>query len=366
MGNPVYTQTFPTNAYQPGGNVSTIIQSSDMIRRMWLNIKSQPTMSSGNNTVANTQPGDDLAGMNFQLKANGADSLLDVSGQQLFVINQWILSKNSLLNPPLNANLGDGATANPSLSTTLQIPCMACPRNARQSDTWLWANPLKNLTLFVRYPVTAAAINANATGYTTNPTATFILETSTPGVSQAKYRINQSNGTVSQVPASVILPGYGSRWIQQSQTFAGAGNNQQIQLPTGYLGYARILIQATTTASPPVDTGGLITNVQVKNGTQVLWDVPEDLLNSFCRDGGYRNQNQQSTGIVKNNNGKISISSSQAGWYMLDFIPDGRLEESIVTAGNTNLTLNFNFSAACTVNLANNQILKLVNGNPSP
>jgi len=352
MGAP-YNQSFSGPQYLAGANQQVQIQSSDVIRRAWIRVTQQLTCTSGNNTVAKTLPGDDLGGMNFQIKANAADTLMDLPGVALYRINRWMLSKNFLLPTPVNTDLGDGATANPALDTTLQFPIFGCPRNARAADTWLYANPLRNLTFYSRFAPSYTSVNASASGYTANPAILYQLETGTPGVS-------------TKTPGALILPGYGSRWLTQSAVFSGAGNNQQIQLPTGYAAYARILIQATTTASPPVDTGGLITNCQVRNGTQLQWDIPEDILNSSCRDGGWRGQIQGTGGIAYNTSGNISASTAEAGWYMLDFIPDGRLEESILTPGNTNLTLNFNLSAGCTINLYYNQILKLVNGNPSP
>lgn len=354
----VYNQNYNGPQYLAGANQQTLIQTSDVIRRAWVSIAQKITVSGGNNTVANTLPGDDLAGMNFQIKANAADTLMDLPGTALWEINKWMLSKNQLLYPNVNTNLGDGTTANPSLFTSLELPIFGCPRNARASDTWLYANPLRNLTFYSRFATSAASINGSATGYTATPNLTYQLETASPGLST---KVNpQTNAP------NIILPGYGSRWLQLTQVFSGSGNNQQIQLPTGYLGYARILIQATTTASPPVDTGGLITNIQIKNGTQTLWDIPENTLFQICQDGGYRGQPQTTAGIAYNASGRISASSSNSGWYMIDFLSDGRLEESIVTAGNTNLIINLNLSGGATINVYYNQILKLVNGNPSP
>lgn len=361
MPSKLYLRPAPTVQYNPGPTPQTVLlPTANVIRKLWVTMTSQPTLTSGNNTVAKTLPGDDLAGYYFKLRYNGGDTALSLNGRLLWLMNKFILSK-AKQNPQLNTNLGDGATANPSLSSTLQLPIFECPINARPSDTWLWPGSLSALNLDISFPTNWLAINGSATAWTTNPAVQIEGLFSTLGVRQSTSAKNPA-----LTAGSFIYPGYGARMVVQTQNFSGSGNNQQINLPSGRFGYRGILIEVTTTASPPVETAALVSNIQLTNGNvETLVDIPEPVLNAISYDGGARNFQSATTGISYSVSGQISPDVSNYACYWIDLCPDGWLQESVWTNSNDQLALNFNVAGACTINVVPYQILQLVNGSPT-
>lgn len=362
MPSKVYRRPAPSPQYQPGPSAQTVLlPTSNVIRKLWVTLTSQPTLTAGNNTVAKTLPGDDLAGYQFKLRYNGGDTALQLSGRRLWLINKFLLG-SALQNPPLNTNLGDGATANPSLQTTLQLPIFECPINKRPADTWVWPGNLSSFNLDVTFPTSYTQLNGSATGWTTNPQCQVNGLFSTLGVRQRDSLMNPALKA-----GSFIYPAYGMRLVEQSQVYSGAANNQTMNLPSGRFGYRGLLVEATTTASPPVETAGLITNLQLLNGNvETLVDIPESILNQVTYDGGLRNFQQANTGIAFSVQGQISGSNSNTAVYWIDLCPDGQLQESVWTNSNDQLQLNFNLSAGCTINVVPVQMLQLPSTSGSP
>lgn len=346
----------PLNSPVYGANTTSSIKvdRGDVLRKISLELKQQPTVTTGNSVVANVQPGDDWAALSrVVLRANGSDVLFSAPGQAIPMIN-YFLSGGKW--PQMAAPLGDGATANPVLDTTMYLDFEPYI-NAKPSDTWLWTQPLTALDLDFTYAANAAAVVTGATAYTANPNINVNGTFTSLGFKQG---MNASGQAVN----APYYPPVGMRIVTYSQVLAGANPQFRFNLDSGRFSYRSLIIQATTTANPAVDTGGLFTNFKVVNGSQTYMNVTEPILNSMTYQNIRRPQLKTSAGIVYNATPRISASSSTAGWYHADFCTDGRLQEAIPTNNTDQFYAEFNIASACTINIFAVQLLNLTNGNP--
>lgn len=327
---------FVANAKQP-----VDLTRGNNYRELILRLTSQPTLTAGNNIVAKTLPGDDWGVIKkLELIVNGSNVIFSLPGQALFWLNKFVYQRNPYFVP----TLGDGATANPSLDSTLIIPFWM-PRMANPFDTVLYSGEMSAFRLDTTFG-TFTDINASATAFTTNP----LLEI---GSQESELPI-LSNGP--------LLPPLLNRVIQYTQVVSGATPAFRFPLDTGNPLYRGLLIQVTTTASPAVDTGALFSNVKLVSGSQVFFDMSEPMLAQYSRLPStvpFSEYKSVTSGIGYQGSPRVSASSAEAGWYYIDLCADGYSTEAINTVGLSELYLEFNVVSGCTINVYAQQLINL-------
>lgn len=347
--------------YVAGSTQTYKFDTTDVLRRACINLTQQPTLTTGNNTPALTANGDDLAAVpQIQLKANGADTIVRCALSDLPWINYFLSGGE---NPAMNVNLGSGV-ANPMLDSTVYLD-FGPKIFAKQSDTWLFAGALRQLTMDVSWagPGGVApwtAINASATGYTTPPSLSIFGEYASLGV-----KTSQSAGAAPS--ATIIYPNTGLRIVSNTEVVPGNTQQFQFDMDSGVFSYVGFIIHVQNT-STLADTGGLFQSLTVANGpTTYVQGLPEDVLNSMSYLGKNRNQLKTTAGVPYNMTPRVSASSSMAGWYFLNCLTDGRIREAIPTNGTNQLYLGFNNCQGCTITVIGIQLLDLTQrgGNPS-
>lgn len=350
----------PQNSPIYGANQTQSIKvdRGDVLRRVSLELAQQMTCTAANNTVANTLPGDDWGAVQWvTLRANGSDVLWRVQGQHMGMVN-FFLSGGKNQQMALNLGQGSGGSANASADTVRYIDFEPLI-NAKPSDTWLLTQPLTALDLDIQWAASAAAgVNSAATGYTTAPTMNVNGYFSSLGFKS----VSNGQGGTTQQP---YYPPVGQRVVTYTQVIAGANPTFRFNLDAGRFSYRSLIINATTTASPPVDTAALFSNVRVKSGSQTYYDVTEAALNSETYQRSKRNMVKTSAGVPYLDTPEISASRTLAGWYHIDLCSDGRLNEAIATNNTDQFFMEFNVTSACTINVIAVQLLALSQGNPS-
>lgn len=265
-------------------------------RLLKLRLKCQPTVTGVNNTAANTKRGDEWAVVKkIEILANGTDVVKTIDGPAL----RWMNAVWAGVMPKVSATLGDGATANPSLDSTLFLPFMM-PRSIRPIDSLLDSSVLSNLEVAVTWG-TYTDINATATGWTTQPTLEVNSDESF-GQEGSKF----SNWRVFSI----------------NQTITATEPQYQIDLPVGqvYRGFTLIFTDAD------VESGAILNNFKWKSGTNVFADVSAGVLNDEW---------PEKIGLdrFRADNTFVSTSTKLAGVYHYDHVDDGYLSEAIDTIG---------------------------------
>jgi hypothetical protein len=124
--------------------------------------------------------------------------------------------------------------------------------------------------------------------------------------------------------------------------------------------YRGFIINTTTTATPAVDTTGLLTNVRLISGSTVFFDLDEVTLQQggHLVDGvPFAIEKVTGTGLGFYPTPRISSNSKEQAWYFLNLVTDGYLSECINTARFNEFFLEMNLSAGCTVNVISHQFL---------
>lgn len=342
--------------YNANSTVSYVIEKGDILRRLRLNLRQQLTCTSGNNSVALTQPGDDAAAIRtLTIRANSADTIWKTRGLSIPWIN-YFLSHGE--NPQMNTNMGDGSTANPAFNSNMYID-FGPKIEGMPAKTWLWTGALRQLSMDVDFAGGASpwlAVNSAASGYTANPVLNVYGD-------YMSLDINTQRDASGNITATPIYPDTGLRVIENQMLVPGATTQFRFDMDSGIFSYFGFIINVTTTASPAVDTGGLFSSISVINGpTTYINSLPEDQLNADSYANKNRNQSKTTAGIPFNVTPRVSGSSSMAGWYFLKTSSLGRLQENIPTNGTNRLYLAFNgVTQACTINVIGLQLLDLSN-----
>ena len=151
-----------------------------------------------------------------------------------------------------------------------------------------------------------------------------------------------------------------SRMYKIQTVVAGANAQQQIPLPVTCIYRGFFINIANGTANSAADNGGTgfttpaITNIKVISGSTVFRDIPARMLKDWQAQRLNFNREMLTAassaapvgGFVSNQRNTLA---NEDGWYFVDLCQDGFLSEGIDASGLSELYLELNISAACTV-----------------
>lgn len=294
------------------------------------------TFASGaSNAKANMGRGDEWSMINrIDVVANGTDVIRSFSGLQLLWLNRFLYNNRKRS----SATWGDGSTAAPDCDSTLIIPFWQ-PLSAKPMDTAFDSSAVSDF----RIEVTTNALSAITTG--TAPTAIAMT---------LDIGSMESFGVTGVFSDCRIYP------IQK--VVAGASAQEQIQLPVGPLYRGWIINTSTTGAETSLDLADACTNVKVVSGTTVFRDIPVPMLRDWQngRMGWQLEAIQDVAATAPITGGFLSqVRSGKAiaeSTYFLDMVSDGLLTEALDSYGFSEIFLELNIAAACTVTVLPIQI----------
>lgn len=320
MSQQVRLRTQQQIAYVAGTKQIVQLGRGMIYRELAINITGQLTCSAANNTIANTQLGDEFGVIQrVDLVANGNDVLRSFSGNQLWWWNRALYNGT----PPITFALGDGTTLNPTFNSTLIIP-MWLPNSVRPFEYALDSRILADLRLEVTFG-NHLNVNSAATGFTVAPIVT-VGSLESFGV-EGKF-----NGT--KIYPLVF-------------NVAGATQAYQVTLPVGPM-YRSILINTQNVAGT-ADLATTLQNIRLRSGTTIFRDFPATMLNQW-------QQTRMATSFAYGTGAgatyhspRRATGSNQNAWYYLDMVQDGYNGESIDTIGFSELTLELQLAAATTL-----------------
>lgn len=303
----------PSPIYQANGKQSVKIGRGGQYLSLILKQACQPTLTIANNTAANTLRGDDLGVLaHFRLFGNDGLPLIDLDGPDL----RWLAWLAGAGAQPIrtNATLGDGATANPSCESKIEIP-FCSTRCLKPFDSALDSTNYTDMTAEFTW-FDHLKINASATGFTTNPS----------------YEIYTT-----EVPPH-DHPYLRKRVIKLTQTFSGSGT-QRFNLDQGPE-YRRFIINAQTGGA---DTTGLFSRVRLVSGGRIKFNYTESALLDVMKNR---------FGIRFGDTVTRNTVEKQDAWYLVDNVYfDGLITEALDTERVASNYLEFDLTAAATISV---------------
>lgn len=318
--------------YSSNNKVAENLSRGMIFRELYLNLEGAPTMTAGNNTAANTMPGDEWGCVKeIRIVANGTNVIRSISGEQLRMLNFF----NYGTPGRRTTTLGDGATANAAFSSTLILP-LWMPRSIRPMDTALDSRQLSSLTVEIQWG-TFTDINSAATAWTTEPTISVR--------SLESFGINGPFATW--------------RFWEIEKEITATNSRFQIQLPVGGV-YRGFMLHFTDAG---VDDSAVLNNMKLISGSTVFADVSAEVLQDQY---WIRNGNQRTFTGAAFDDLFISDDSNWGGWYMYDHVTDGFLTEGIDTLGFSELVLELDVTVGggTTKAIVTPQEIIPVRGNP--
>ncbi len=306
--------------YVSNGLQTVDIGRGMIYRELYLRLQGQITATAANNIAANTQRGDEWGIVKqIVLKANGNDEIKRISGEDL----RWMQYFNYGAFPVKDlAQIGDGATANPSFDSTLILP-LWMPRSIKPMDMALDSRLLSDLQVQIQWGADWTSINSAATAWTTPPNISIMsLE-------------------------SFNISGPFSRWNVFPVTIVASAANpkQQQKLPTGPM-YRNFMFK---------DESHIITNMKLLSGTTVYADIPQQVLNSVFMQS--RRGLDINSVYASNTQWLANSAEKPADWEMYDHVTDGYNTEAIDTLGLSEFIVELAVSGAGTVTLYPGQII---------
>lgn len=301
MPQEVRKQKQGTIEYSANNRETESLGRGVVYRELMIRLTGQPTLTTANNTTAKTKRGDEWAVIrNLRLVANGTDVIKSLSGDDLWWLNYFMLSR-----PRITTAIGDGS-ANPSFDSVLILP-LWMPGVIKPLDTALDARELSSLELEIDWG-DHTSINGDATGWTTEP----------------KVEIWSL--------ASFNVQGPFSQWrvftIEKEIT---ADNPQfEIELPVGKL-YRGFMIETTDADQDQAD---ILKNFKLVSGSTVFADVSaEDDVLQQAEDIRRGTVPHYDAAANAYDDLRRSDNSQREGWYVYDHVTDGRLTEGVDTLG---------------------------------
>ncbi len=325
--------------YSGSGTKQIVPLSRGMVyRELYLRLTATPTILAAANTIAAVAKGDQWGVVKrIDVVANSSDILRSFSGEQLLYLNRMYYGTN----PRVLPTLGDGATANPALDSTLIIPFWS-PRSLKPMDTCLDSRELSDLRLEITWG-TFTDISSGATAWTGNPSIEVgSLEAFDVDGPFNLKRVNQ-----------IIV------------NAAGANTDFRVDVPVGPL-YRQFLINTTTGGN---DTAGLITNFKIMSGTTVFFDQSESMIRDVSHlrnDLPFPILRPTAAGIGYIPRFLNSAASNQDAWYNLELVTDGYVTEAIDSYGLSELYFIFNVSAAAQITILPNMVIPRRDKNNAP
>lgn len=321
---PIWRKQNPLNSQGTAQQQNIKLTKGQVYRQLSLELTGAPTLTSGNNSAANTLLGDEWACVNnIQLQVNGSDVLRNFTGDDLWWMNAFWYKQPA----NVTAALGDAATANPAFDSTLLLPFWY-PQSFHPFDTLVNSALYSDMTLFATFGL-YTAINASATAWTANP----------------QINVNSHEQILPADPADAPS----LNWVVKklSNIPGGANNSYRVLLDAG-VSYSRFLINiknaagtadagSTTFATTPQ---ALVSNVKVVGtGGRVYEDRSYVELQQECR---VRKGLPQA--IVRRGQ-----ASNYGAWVEIDLCPDGRLGEAMPNPSDA--YLEFNVLGNCQINV---------------
>lgn len=291
----------------PNSKQSVEVPTGTVIREIYLRLTGAITATAANNTVANTQIGDEWGQvLDISVRMDGRDYIKQIDGPALRWLNFYLYGQF----PYKTKNqIGDGITANPSFDSTLILPFWM-PKSVRPMDFALDTRMLDRLDIDIQWG-TFTNVNSAATAFTTTP------------------QINIYFSDVTNVQ------GQFARWnvFHQAFSFTGAQTKAQMKLPVGYM-YRSILLQ---------DVSAVLTTIRFKAGRFEWITLPVQILQSA-------QINRHGDNIVQLFQNNTNWRAGSAGddnlhWMYLDFVGDGFNAEAINSAGLSEIYLEIDTSA---------------------
>jgi len=328
--------------FAAGAKQITQITRQLAMRGIYLHLTVTPTVTGANNTAANTKLGDEWACVQkIELIANGTTTLFSFAGSDIKSMCRILYG----FQPRINTTLGDGATANPALDSTVWIPFLN-PRSIRPFDTLLFTGELSDLRLEVTWAADQTSINGTATGFTVAPSIeVYTREQTLP---------TDANG-------QPVLPNFYRRTLKIPVQISGANSAFRYQLNTGPIYRGLILNELS---GVPAESHTILTNVKVFSGPTTFIDVNAESLYEFGNEQAKIPQFQYgiAAGGFFQSSGQASTAADPRSWRWLDFCDDGRMSEALDTDSIGDTFLEFNVNAAATINIFTQELLRINRG----
>jgi hypothetical protein len=299
-----------TLAFSAGNLVPGDLARGGIVRELACQLTATPTVAGAANTAAAVRRGGVWGAISrLEVVVNSSEFLVSLPGYALpFLQFMWTgrMPRQTPTDSITVSTLGDAATANPPLDSTVYLP-FTQPLSAKSLDTAL--DVRRALAFEIRATwglATAADISSGATAYTANPS----LETT----------VNRSYPTDEQVPPDAIL----TEWRRNFTQFALPATTaaQRIDLIRGYA-YRGLIIE---THNNGAQAASIMNKIAIKSGATVFASMRAEPMKDFFRSRYNLNENSVPVEYARGQN-------TLAGWYLLDFLQDGRLSETIDTAG---------------------------------
>lgn len=303
----------PTPVWTANGKNSVKIGRGGMILALILKQTCAPTITGANNIAANIKRGDDLAALShIRVFGNDGLPLIDLDGPDLFWLN-WLGGSGSMP-ARVNSTLADGATANPTLTTQLEIP-LTSTRCLKPFDSALDSTRYTDLTAELTFG-DYTSISGSATGWTTTPS----------------YELYTC-----EVPPH-DHPYLRKRVIKLTQTFSASGT-QRINLDQGPE-YRRFIINTQNAGN---DATGMFSRARLISGGRIKWNLSESVMRDVLK---------SRYGIRFGDAVRKNTVENQDAWYLAEQVYyDGLLTEALDTERIATNYLEFDITQACTVNV---------------
>lgn len=225
----------------------------------------------------------------IEVRRGGKDTIFSMSGEDLYLHNSLMYGVD-----PQNATLADGdAQTNTAVNVELTIPFENL-LGAKPFDTLLQSVGLSSLDLIINIASAASVVVDGGDRTIAVGSTNFSLDISS----------TEEDNTQSFVFGDI------RQYVAQNVNVAGASQNFQIKpINTGNFYKGFIIIAKDTNVAGEL-TNGIINNIRLKSGTISFFD-------------------QDSLQTQADNKVKLHLSSTKAGLYYIDLMPDGRLNQTL-------------------------------------
>lgn len=332
-----YFKATPVTYSGSGTKFPVTLSRAGNLREIYLRLTGAPTLTLGNNTVANTGIGDEWSVVQrIDVIANNNDVLFSMSGNDLFWYNFFAYGTV----PRITPTIGDAATANPSFDSVLIIPFWS-PNSARPMDTVLRTTSLSDLRVEVTWG-NFTDVNSAATAWTANP-------------------IIQITGYYDDSP---FLPPFLKKLTKTVAVPPAAQTDYRIDLPVIAGGYRRLIFNSVAAGS---DSSTIITNLQLVSGSTIFSDFDNQTIQQALNMRAELWTDIDSTSAVPQvayqRQFRRNTKSNFRAWYFHECCPDGYLSEAINTSGLPEFFARLNVSATATINILSEQLFPLAQSN---
>lgn len=291
MAQEVRVRKHRTVNYSANTKVTEKLSRGTLLRELYLRLNGTLTVTTANNTAANTEAGDAWASVQrVEVIGNGTDVLFSCTGYELKGINHILYGVGSQYD---FAN----STDNPTIESTLVVPFWM-PRAVRPLDTALDTGKLSDLEIAITWG-SHTSINANSTALNARIDVYGLESFGVTGdfATKRQFRID-TNPTATNT-------------------------DYEIALPVGPM-YRGILVRVRKSNEVDNSDHSQVSNLKVVSGSTVFFDMPTKLISQM---------QHQRLAIPYNTFLARSVDVSEHAWYWLDFATDGRLTECIDTLG---------------------------------